>query len=257
MQSNPLMDEVAKFLGEIKHRYTTNTVDSYGTGLKQFASHLNAIGITSWYEIIPEDVAQYDRYLEQGVYSASSRHLKITSTKGFLAYLKDCGTIEENAVFKRALPKISSRKAVSPLDKADVNAVLDAPHDSAPLTTRNRALVGILYDTGLETSDVISIDLSQLHLSEDNYITFGSATKRRKDMVVPMQRETASIIMEYIDRERPSLVKSPSEEAVFLNARGSRLTRQGAWMVIKEYSRHAHVEGVTPRALRNLARTSR
>jgi integrase/recombinase XerD len=131
-----------------------------------------------------------------------------------------------------------------------VRSLLEQPaRQKSPEAKRDRAMLELLYASGMRVSELVSLNLGDVNISEENVRAFG---KGRKERIVPIYHQAALTVAEYIDEVRPNLVRDNDERALFLNRRGQRLTRQGLWQILKEYAGKAGLaKTVTPHTLRH------
>ena len=141
----------------------------------------------------------------------------------------------------RALPK--------PVSISQVRRLLDEPtKESKPEAKRDAAILQLLYASGMRVSELVSLNLGDIDMVGGYVRCFG---KGHKERLIPIAPRAAQAVDEYIREVRPHLVHSRDERALFLNARGERLTRQGLWQILKEYAKSAELEGITPHTLRH------
>jgi len=120
---------------------------------------------------------------------------------------------------------------------------------SAPEAKRDRAMLELLYASGMRVSELVSLNLDDVDTEEGYVRCFG---KGHKERLIPIYQQAASAVAEYVKEARPHLVPSSDERALFLNRRGDRLTRQGFWQILKGYAKSAELDtAVTPHTLRH------
>ena len=119
---------------------------------------------------------------------------------------------------------------------------------STPEAKRDTAMLELLYASGIRVSELVSLNLDSVDVGEGSVSCFG---KGRKERLIPIHPRAAAAVADYIKEARPKLARSDDEKALFLNARGERLTRQGLWQILKEYAKSAELEGITPHTLRH------
>jgi len=144
-------------------------------------------------------------------------------------------------------PKIE-KKAPSVLTSQEVELLLDQPKDVDLKGTRDKAMLEFAYATGMRVTEIISLNIEDLHLDE-GYVTCKYGNKQRN---IPLGGISIKALREYIDEARPILIKSEDEKSLFVNINGKRLTRQGFWKIVKFYKEQAHInKDITPHVLRH------
>ena len=144
-------------------------------------------------------------------------------------------------------PKISKRTP-NILTSKEVELLLDQPKDVDLKGTRDKAMLEFAYATGMRVTEMISLDIDDVKLDEGYVVCRG----RSKSRNIPLGSMSLKALKEYIDDARPYLIRDESEEALFVNVNGTRLTRQGFWKIVKYYKEQAHIEkDITPHVLRH------
>jgi len=142
----------------------------------------------------------------------------------------------------RSLPK--------PISISQVRRLLEQPTKlSTPEAKRDSAMLALLYGSGMRVSELVSLNLGDVDTAGDFVRCFG---KGHKERLIPIYRQAALTVEEYVKGARPHLARNDEEKALFLNRRGDRLTRQGFWQILKGYAKSAELDaGVTPHTLRH------
>jgi integrase/recombinase XerD len=238
-----------------------NTVESYRRDLRRYAGMLTARGRRDLGEVTGRDVAEFRAVLREGdddhpPLAASSAGRAVTAVRGLHAFaLKQglCGSDPAREVTPPAPPK-RLPKAI-PLDQ--VERLLDAagsPEDPDPRVLRDRALLEFLYGTGARITEATGLDVDDLDLRSADPVVLLSG-KGGKQRFVPVGSYAVRALGAYLVRGRPALSARATARtrapAVFLNARGGRLTRQGAWGVLAGAAIRSGLEGVSPHTLRH------
>jgi integrase/recombinase XerD len=178
--------------------------------------------------------------------STISRNL--AAIKSFYQYLvreryldKDPAANLESPKLEKKLPKI--------LSIAEVEELLKQPNGSMPAGMRDKAMLELLYATGIRVSELISLNISDVNLDMGYIKCYGKGAKER---IVPLGSIAVKCVQEYIHKGRTKLVRTYEEPALFVNHHGNRLTRQGFWKIIKKYAQEANIkEDITPHTLRH------
>jgi len=254
------------YLASFAHekRYSRNTIAAYRNDLGQFVDHvvvLNAAPDGRWASVPSNVTVDYVARLKETTWrdpSGRERHIatstvarKIAALKSFYRYLVRTGQIESDPTLGMEAPKVKKRLPRT-LSSAEVERLLAAPGQSPqPKSLRDRALLEMLYATGMRVSELVSLNLDDVNLvTHDVRVRNDRGDKER---IVPMQDRAVVVLQTYLERGRPALVKNAKDSnALFLNHRGQKLTRQGMWLIIKEYAEQAGIDfEVTPHTLRH------
>lgn len=248
LSTEPLEDYLV-FL-KIERGLSANSIQSYQRDLKQYFNHLKKEQITDWDNV--------DRYLvliflqkqrEKGK-SENSIIRMVSSLRRYHQFLKQEKLVTEDPMLfiqtpKKAqtLPKIMSAN--------EIILLIEAPDTSKTLGLRDRTILEVMYATGLRISELVNLEMKELHLSMALIQTIGKGDKER---ILPIGDEAISWLEKYIENGRPLLQKNSNEESayVFLNTRGKKLTRQGVWKKIKKIVKESGIKkNVTPHTLRH------
>src|SRR6266536_1877023 len=181
-------------------------------------------------------------------YRASSVARSLAAVRGFHRFL-----VRERLAGSDPSHDLGSPKVPSPLPRAlsveQVEALLEAVAGGDPRALRDRALLETLYAAGLRVSEATGLDVDDVDLEDGLVRAFGKGSRER---LVPLGRSACRALESYLVRGRPSLASSRSGPALFLNAQGTRLTRQGCWKILRRHARHAGLEAeVSPHVLRH------
>ncbi|MFU8839849.1 MAG: site-specific tyrosine recombinase XerD [Nitriliruptoraceae bacterium] len=229
-----------------------NTLRAYARDLALYARYLASVGIADPTEVATEDLEAYVAWLRARrsatgqPYAPSSLARAVVAVRGFHRFLlhdqltdRDPAAVVTTPRAGRALPKA--------LSQAEVERLLAAPVGDAPLALRDRAMLELLYGAGLRISELVGLDVDDLDRGEQLVAVRG---KGDRDRLVPYGEPAAEALDGWLVRGRPRL--APRVPAVFLNARGGRLTRQGAWKLITGHAaRVGLADRVSPHTLRH------
>ncbi len=246
-------DQLSAFLDflAVERNYSDNTIAAYRNDLGQFMKWitLNHSEIEIWPQVSFEVTKEYSEWLKQQSYTASSVARKVAAIKSFFHFLLARAFISSDPTSKLESPKVKKRLPKT-LSADEVERLLQTPTaKQTPKHLRDRALLHVLYATGMRVTEVVSLKLDNVKLSE-SLITFPAKDNRQR--VLPIDQITLDILSDYLENGRPHLVKNKNEQALFLNHRGKQLTRQGLWLIIKAYANEAGLgDKVTPHTLRH------
>jgi integrase/recombinase XerD len=236
---------------QTERNYSENTTAAYRNDLGQFLTWIGEAHpeLSSWPEVHYEVVTAYVGYLKQQSYTASSVARKAAAIKSFFHFLLARGQINADPTAKLESPKVKKRLPQT-LTEEEVERLLDSPSQrNSPKNLRDKALLHVLYATGMRVTEVVTLEVKDARLDEGVLLC---PTKDGKPRELPLDEETREIVADYLENGRPHLVKSKDVDALFLNHRGQQLTRQGLWLIIKAYANEANLgDKVTPHTLRH------
>lgn len=246
-----MRDAIEAFLQflELEKGYSGNTLAAYRNDLEQFAQAMEGEGISSWEQVNQDVIIDYIMSLREREYASSTVARKIAALKSFFHFLAAEEIISDDPTLNLDSPKVKKRLPVT-LSYEEVERLLDAPKGSNPKAIRDKALLELLYATGMRVTELVSLDLEDINLASATVrVTQGKGSKER---IIPIHSRAVEALREYLAKARRMLLKSPDERALFLNHRGERLTRQGLWLIIKQYVKEAGIKTeVTPHTLRH------
>lgn len=236
----------------VEKRYSENTISAYKNDLNQFAEFLKnrEAGPVEISQVTPETVLAYVEDLQHGQnsYAPSTVARKIAAVKSFFHSLLEQAVISADPAARLNSPKVKKHvpKSLSP---ADMERLLAAPgHSGGPKSLRDRALLELLYATGMRVTEVVNLGLSDVDWERRTVSCPGKAERRR---YIPLG-SAADPLTDYLQHGRPNFARDDSPVVLFLNHRGQKLTRQGVWLILKEAADAAGLDGaVTPHTLRH------
>ena len=229
-----------------------NTVAAYRNDLQQLAEFIGTIpGSNGWESVDRTAIQDFILDLKQRGYSETSVARKVAATRSFFAFLSAEGTVADNPTEGLTSPRVGKTlpKAISP---NEVDELLEQPARRAtPEAKRDRAMLELLYATGMRVTELVSLDVSSVTADESSPFV-RCLGKGAKERTIPIHDQAFEALTDYLDEGRPVLIRGKDEPALFLNRRGDRLTRQGFWLILKGYARDANLgEDVTPHTLRH------
>ena len=228
---------------------SNNTISAYGRDIDEFSKYLREKSDSELDGASKTDIVAYLLKLKNDGKSAATVNRKTSSLRAFYNFLLDISLININPATNIKCPKITRREPEY-LTIEEVDKLLTLPGDSVK-GIRDKAILEILYATGIRVSEVIEANLGDVNLRMGFITCTGEFGKAR---IIPMGRPAKAAMEEYIYESRPKLLKSDENEnpALFLNYVGERITRQGLWKLLKEYAINAGMGNrITPQTLRN------
>ena len=226
---------------------TENTTISYCRDVRMFSEWLERDRTMQLKNASKEDISSYLRYLQGLGKSPSTVSRCAASLKRFYAYLMDKGITQNNPATGISLEK-HGRKLPSILTNHEVDTFLSQPDLTDPKGIRDKAMLELLYASGIRVSELIGLNLEDVNLSV-GFLVCRSADKER---VIPLYKVAVKSIQEYLQNVRPILTADNGENALFVNVNGSRMSRQGFWKIVKSYQSKAGIKKeITPHTLRH------
>ena len=234
-----------KFLEQDK-KLSSNTLQSYRRDLKQFKEYLEENEI-HYNRVHEEDIKNYIKHLQELGKKPSTISRCIASIRSFYQHVVKRGKLKEDPTENIQSPKIEKR-VPSVLTAKEVELLLDQPKDVDLKGIRDKAMLEFAYATGMRVTEIISLNVEDVHLDE-GYVTCKNGNRQRN---IPLGQMAIKTLKEYLEESRGILVKNDKEQALFVNINGGRLTRQGFWKIIKYYKEQAHItKDITPHVLRH------
>ncbi len=225
---------------------SANTVSSYLRDMRQFQAAMEERDV-DLREVSAQDVERYAASLTRRGKSAATVTRSIASIKSFYNAMLALGLVTENPA-KGVAPAKVERKLPQILTGKEVELFLEQPDCTELKGFRDRAMLELLYATGIRVSELIALDVDDLNLPAG---VLHCASKGR-ERVIPLYQTAIRALNEYLSQVRPQLVESPQETALFVNMNGERMSRQGFWKLIKYYQEKAGIEkDITPHTLRH------
>lgn len=244
----------------IERGVAANTLSSYRRDLRRYAEHLASRGIDDLAAVTESDVSDFLVALRRGdpdtgtvALSAVSAARALIAVRGLHRFAAAEGLTDMD-VARAVKPPTPSRRLPKSLSVDEVLALLEAAGGDSeadgPLTLRNRALLELLYSTGARISEAVGLDVDDVDTQARSVLLHGKGGKQR---LVPVGRPAVSALDAYLVRGRPELSRrGRGNPAIFLNARGGRLSRQSAWQVLQDSAERAGITaGVSPHTLRH------
>ncbi len=237
----------------VEKGFSQNTVAAYRNDLRQLASFVKtetarAGTVPSWANLERQGVLSYLLNLKERNYAATTTARKVAAMRSFFDFLVSEGTLKTNPTQNVASPKVG-RALPKPISISQVRRLIDEPARQArPESERDTAILHLLYASGMRVSELVSLNSGDVDISNGFVRCFG---KGHKERIIPIHERAARAVDEYLKKVRPRLVRGRNEPALFLNARGERLTRQGLWQILKDYAKAVELKGITPHTLRH------
>jgi len=223
----------------LEKNFSPNTVDSYGNDISKLLEFTEMCGITDENVIDYSLLNKFFRHLSELGIASSSAARYLSSIKSYFNYLRSNNYIENDPSEKISSPK-RTRSLPAVLTFEEIEAILNSPDPEDKLGLRDKALLETMYSSGLRVSEAINIHTSDLMLQEELIRVLGKGSKER---IVPIGSSAIDWISKYLINSRPSLEKKgKSLNFVFLNSRGTKLSRMGVWKILRRYTVEAGIK---------------
>lgn len=239
------LNEFSEYLVSVKHS-SKNTVESYIRDIKAFLSYveINSLNVLM---ISSDDVRKYINSLEKAGKSHSTLVRNLASIRCFYEYFMYCSEVLENPTSEIKLEK-SETKLPEILTQKEIDILFSQPNVSTLRGCRDKAMLELLYATGLRVTELIDLDVDDVNLQINIVICRSNKSER----VVPVYKSAVKAIENYLTNVRNSLVSDKTEKALFVNMNGTRMTRQGFWKILKSYAESGGIDKtITPHTIRH------
>ena len=241
--------EISKFILYLHDEKKTseNTEVSYQRDLRKLMHFLEQQNIFQAEGATETNLNTYILVLEKQGLSAATVSRSIASMKAFYSYLFKLGKITTNPAESLKSPKVE-KKMPDVLSIAQMAALLESPDDRTPKGMRDRAMLELLYATGIRVTELISLKMADLNLNME-YIV---CRDREKERIIPFGKEAKKALVHYLDKARQALLEQETSEILFPNCSGTGMSRQGFWKLLKQYAKKAGIQmEITPHTLRH------
>ncbi|ACB85242.1 site-specific tyrosine recombinase XerD [Natranaerobius thermophilus] len=232
----------------VERGLSENTLNSYLRDLKNFLEFLNQQGVTKWQEVKRTHIMKYLIFMKEKGKASATVTRNIASVRSFFQFLLQEGMISENPSTDLETPK-QEKKLPEILSPQEVDKLLNQPDTTDFKGKRDKAMLEVLYATGMRVSELISLNVEHVDSNNGYILCKGKGDKER---IVPLGKMAIKSVSDYISKSRPQLRKNLSEPALFLNHHGKRLSRQGFWKILKKYAEKIGIkQKITPHTLRH------
>ncbi|GGH79254.1 integrase/recombinase XerD [Pullulanibacillus pueri] len=246
-----MKDSVQDFLHYllVERGLADNTIQSYKRDLYQYLDYIhNHEHIEDWTLVTRQMITQYLYALKDKGRQATTLARQTASIRSFHRFLIREGVTSHDPSDQVGVPK-TERKLPKVLSMNDVERLLTAPDLATPIGMRDKAMLEVLYATGLRVSELVQLNAEDLHLTLGFLRCIGKGNKER---IVPLGGHAVRAVENYLSEAKPFLLKKKNNDALFVNHRGERLTRQGFWKILKKLALEAGIQKtITPHTLRH------
>lgn len=243
---NTYVKEYTSFMTDIRHK-SLNTVESYKRDVTQYISYLDGTGVTDISSTTKTTVLSYLLYLQKEGRASSTVSRTLASLRSYYLFMMQNGVVKSNPTSNLEAPHVE-KKIPEILSGEEVELLLEQPKDCDNKGIRDKAMLELLYATGIRVSELINLDVSDVNVP----MSFVRCKGGKKERIIPMGHQAKDALENYINNVRKYMVKDENETALFVNCSGARLSRQGFWKLIKYYQHIAGIEtDITPHTLRH------
>lgn len=243
---NTYVKEYTSFMTDIRHK-SLNTVESYKRDVTQYISYLYGTGVTDISSTTKTTVLSYLLYLQKEGRASSTVSRTLASLRSYYLFMMQNGVVKSNPTSNLEAPHVE-KKIPKILSGEEVELLLEQPKNCDNKGIRDKAMLELLYATGIRVSELINLDVSDVNVP----MSFVRCKGGKKERIIPMGHQAKDALENYINNVRKYMVKDENETALFVNCSGARLSRQGFWKLIKYYQHIAGIEtDITPHTLRH------
>ena len=240
------LDGFITYLHNVKKK-SENTVLSYNRDLTKFIKYLRTNKITSLDKVEEKDLEKYIKELNDNGFKSATVSRNIASLKAFFHYLNNEGVLGNDPTKSLKSPKIE-KKIPEILTTDEVFALLEQPSGDSPKEIRDKAMLELLYATGIRVSELINLEVSDVNLKTSSILCRDGSKSR----TIPYGKKAKDALTRYLEGAREAIVDNKESTILFANCSGQKMSRQGFWKLIKHYAKKAGIESdITPHTLRH------
>ncbi len=235
-----------QYLVAEKHA-SANTLNSYLRDIRQFASYLASVSDIPLTMVTRDTICTYFSWMAERGKSPATISRCTASLRSFFGYLVSCGDLPANPVRDIHVVK-TEKKLPQILTGEEVELLLSQPRCTDMKGYRDKAMLELLYATGIRVTELINLDVTDVSLAGG----FIRCVSKGKERIIPLYPAAVRALAEYINNIRPNMIADSFEQALFVNVSGERMSRQGFWKIIKYYQEKAKInKDITPHTLRH------
>lgn len=246
MSNSECIELFEKYLTEEK-KASANTLSSYLRDIRQLGEYLDTHCDDDILDASEEDLADYIALLRAEGKSVATVSRCIASLKCLYSHLFIKQLIDVNPA-QGLVPDKSTQKLPQILTSKEVELLLEQPECVDPKGYRDRAMLELLYATGIRVTELINLNITDVNLSAGVIRCYS----KNKERYIPMYSAAVKALSDYITLVRPQMISLPDEQSLFVNVSGERMSRQGFWKIVKYYQKKANIDkDITPHTLRH------
>ena len=242
-----LVSAYENYLTKVKQA-SANTVFSYLRDIRQFAGWLQETEGTNVVDATQLNISDYLSHLERDGRSGATISRSLASLKNFYSYVVSSGFLEASPVSCDIRVERGEKKLPQILTGKEVELLLSQPVCVDAKGFRDKAMLEVMYATGIRVSELIELDVTDVNLD----LGIIKCTGAKKSRLIPLYPAALQALSIYLNDVRDSMLAQPDEPALFVNVGGARMSRQGFWKILKHYQQTAHIDkDITPHTLRH------
>ncbi len=243
---NTYVEEYTSFMTNVRHK-SVNTVESYRRDVTQYITYLDESGVRDASLATKTTILSYLMSLQKKGKATSTVSRTLASLRSFYLFMIQNGRVTSNPTSNLEAPHVE-KKAPQILSGDEVLKLLSEPDTSEHKGMRDKAMLELLYATGIRVSELINLDIDDINLT----MSFIRCKGGKKERIIPMGNKAREALASYIKNARGYMLRDENETALFVNCGGVRLSRQGFWKLIKHYGSEAGIKKeITPHMLRH------
>lgn len=242
-------DYIEKFISYLHSTKgsSNNTEMSYRRDLRKMQDYFLSEGVDGVAAISEDDLIKYVDHLEEQNYSAATVSRNIASMKAFFHFLVLKGVTDNDVSVRLKAPKIEKRLP-SIMSNEEIDKLLSQPSGSSMKEIRDKAMLELLYATGIRVSELISIEMPDVNMQMSCIV----CRDLHKERIIPFGHEAKKALSKYLSEVRDKMIKEKQIQVLFVNCSGEPMSRQGFWKLIKYYTKKAGItDDITPHTLRH------
>lgn len=240
------IEDFMTYLHNVK-KMSENTELSYRRDLKKVADYLTGMNVTDIKKVTGTNLTSYILHLEKNNFSAATISRNIASIKAFYHFLVKEGIVDKDVAEELHAPKIE-KKIPEILSMDEVVRLLEQPSGDSSKEIRDKAMLELLYATGIRVTELITLKVSDVNLN----MSYISCKDSNKERVIPFGNEAKKALTKYLGGTREVMLADPDSIYLFANCSGQPMSRQGFWKLIKYYAKKAGITAdITPHTLRH------
>ena len=246
MNNQECLEIFNKYLIEVK-KSSDNTLSSYLRDIRQLGKYLDGHNYKTLETVGEKELTDYISWQRNNGKSVATVSRSIASIKCFYSFMVNSGYITDNPSTK-LVPDKTTQKLPQILTSKEVELLLEQPECIDAKGYRDKAMLELLYATGIRVSEIINLDIDDVNISAGIL----RCKSKGKERYIPMYSAAIKALSEYAEFIRPEMIADPAEKSFFVNINGERMSRQGFWKIIKSYQQKAHIDkDITPHTLRH------
>ena len=244
---NQMLDQFLHYL-IVEKGLSKNTIEAYSHGLNRFLNHLRENEIQEWVKVTKFDVKAFLLSLRKQGLSIKTVARNLVAIRTFFKFLLQEGILEVNPVDELESPKMA-KTLPNILSLKEVEQLLEQPNLQTPLGIRDRAMLELLYATGMRVSELTQLPINQVNLEGGYVLLYGKGSKER---IVPLGSEAMKWVTHYLKTARERLARGRESQSLFINRSAKGMSRQGFWKNLKTYGQRAGLrKRITPHLFRH------